>query len=96
VWKFNNSLLREAEFKNEMKNFLPQWIQEAERDLPEKPSSQWGFIKHKIGEFSRNFGAKLKKARSLLKNSIEKDLKELANNLDRVKNYVPKFETTIG
>ena len=44
--------------------------------------SQWGFLKHKVGKFSRNFGAKLKKAKALLKTSIEKDLQELAHNLD--------------
>ena len=51
---------------------MPQWTTEAESDLPENLGGQWGFLKHKIGEFSRDYGAKLKKAKKLLKNEIEK------------------------
>ena len=65
-----------------MKENLPNWINEAERDLPENNGSQWGYIKHKIGEFSRNFGAKLKKAKLLFKSNIEKELVLLSHNLD--------------
>ena len=82
VWKFNNSLLKEPSYNSEMKENLPNWINEAERDLPENNGSQWGYIKHKIGEFSRNFGAKLKKAKLLLKSNIEKELVLLSQNLD--------------
>ena len=39
------------------------------------------FVKHKIGEFSRDFGAKLKKAKTLIKTHIEKELDTLANDL---------------
>ena len=46
----------------------------AEKDLPGKLGVQWGYLEHKIGEFSREFGAKAKKAKSLLKVSLEKEL----------------------
>ena len=44
--------------------------------------SQWGYLKHKIGEYSREFGAKLKKAKLLLKSKIESELNEISNNLN--------------
>ena len=65
-----------------MKEKLPFWIFEAERDLPDSNGSQWGYIKHKIGELSREFGGTLKKAKTLIKNNIEKELSQLSQNLD--------------
>jgi len=53
-----------------------------ERDLPNSIGNQWSFVKHKIGEYSRNYGAKLKKAKVLLKASIEKELKNVSGVLD--------------
>jgi hypothetical protein len=50
--------------------------------LPDNVGSQWGYIKHKIGEFSREYGAKIKKAKILLKNQIEIELKNLNANLN--------------
>ena len=40
-----------------------------------------GFIKQKIGEFSRTYGAKVKKAKLILKLEIENELKTLHANL---------------
>ena len=65
-----------------MKVKIPQWTAEAERDLPDNKGGQWGFIKHKIGECSREYGAKSKKAKVLLKKQIEKESGELSKNLD--------------
>ena len=50
---------------------------------------QWGFIKHKIGEFSRYYGAKLKKERQYLKDKIEAELAILSTNLhdDNIAQY---------
>ena len=51
VWKFNNALLLEEDFVYEMRQHLPAWINEAKASIKTK-GDQWGFIKHKIGEFS--------------------------------------------
>ena len=64
-----------------MKEHLPIWTNEAEQDLPNDAGSQWGFIKHKIGEFSRTYGAKVKKTKLILKLEIENELKILHDNL---------------
>ena len=82
VWKLNNALLNEKSYVAEMKEQLPLWITEAEQDLPENIGSQWGYLKHKIGEFSREFGAKLKKAKKMIKENIEKELSQLCNSLN--------------
>ena len=66
----------------EMKENIPKWCLEAENDLSENIGSQWGFIKHKIGEFSRSFGAKLKRAKNLLKANIEKEMDFISQNLN--------------
>ena len=50
-------------FVSGVKNQLPNWITEGGNDLPEDCGNQWGFVKHKIGEFSRSYGAKIKKQR---------------------------------
>ena len=82
VWKFNNALLTEQDFVVQMRALIPKWIIESEKDLPNSSSSQWGFVKHKIGEFSRNYGAKLKKAKNLLKTNIEAELGQLLGFTD--------------
>ena len=85
LWKFNNQLLSDKSVVSELKEQLPNWINEGENDLPNDSGSQWGFVKHKIGEFLRNYGAKVKKAKMLIKLQIEKDLKQLQENLNEAK-----------
>ena len=82
LWKFNNQLLSDQGYISEMEELIPQWILEAERDLPGKPGEQWGFIKHKIGEFSRKYGAKMKKAKLLVKKQIELELQKISADLN--------------
>ena len=82
VWKLNNELLNEPLYVSELKEKIGAWIHEAESDLPGNMGSQWGYLKHKIGEYSREFGAKLKKAKLLLKSKIETELNEISNNLN--------------
>ena len=50
--------------------------------MPDNKGSQWGFIKLKIGEFSRTFGAKLKKAKNILKSNIERELDQISQDLN--------------
>ena len=82
LWKFNNQLLVDQSFVSELNEQLPKWVSEGEKDLPNDNGSQWGYIKHKIGEFSRDYGAKVKKAKLLIKIQLEKELKELQQNLN--------------
>ena len=82
IWKFNNNLLTDSGFVSELKENIPQWILEAETDLPNKIGGQWGFLKFKIGEFSRSYGAKLKKSKILLKSNLEKELEKLSLELN--------------
>ena len=83
VWKFNNSLLTDPSFVSELKEKIPQWNFEAETDLPNKIGGQWEFLKHKIGEFSRSYGANLKKSKMLLKRNLEKEIEILSYNLNQ-------------
>ena len=52
LWKFNNQLLSDPLYVTELKEQLPKWTAESEEDLPNDSGTQWGYIKHKIGEFS--------------------------------------------
>ena len=65
-----------------MKEKIPLWESEAEVDLPENLGGQWGYIKHKIGEYSREYGAKIKKAKRLLKSNLEKEIKMIYSTLN--------------
>ena len=40
IWKFNNQLLSDTGFVSEMKEKIPEWISEAETDLPENEGSR--------------------------------------------------------
>ena len=74
-------VLNDSSFTDEINIKIPQWKLEAEQSLDGK-GDQWAFLKHKIGEFSREYGAKVQKAKNLLKANLETELKELAGNLD--------------
>ena len=82
IWKFNNKLLEDLSFRTEMQNKIPIWTLKAETDLPDDAGAQWGFIKHKMGEFSREYGAKIKKAKLLIKSKLEKEIQTLSKNLN--------------
>jgi hypothetical protein len=41
-----------------------------------------GLVKHKIGEFSSDYGAKIKKGKLLLKLNLEKEIQTLSKNLN--------------
>ena len=81
LWKLNNQLLSDQVYVSEMKDQIPKWTAEAEQDLPDNLGGQWGFIKHKIGEFSREYGAKIKKAKALIRQQLELELQNLSKNL---------------
>lgn len=81
IWKFNNALLEDTEFLFELKSKLQHWIDETKVNPSQSLGSQWGFIKHKVGEFSRQFGAKRRKERMALKNKIESELSSLSSML---------------
>ena len=81
IWKFNNQLLSDTGFVSEMKEKIPEWINEAETNLPENKGSQWEFIKHKMSEFSRGYGAKIKKAKMFLKANLEKEIQILYHKI---------------
>ena len=79
-----------------MKENIPKWCSEAENDLHDNIGSQWGFIKHKIGEFSRHYGAKLKKAKNILKNNIEKEMDQISQNLNESNKILFQLDEIIG
>ena len=81
IWKFSNQLLSDTGFVSEMKEKIPEWINEAETNLPENKGSQWEFIKHKMSEFSRGYGAKIKKAKMFLKANLEKEIQILYHKI---------------
>ena len=82
IWKLNNQLLSNSDFVSEMRVNIPLWLSEASTDLTNNIGGQWGFLKHKCGEFSRNYGAKIKKAKNLLKAKLEQDLKVISQDLN--------------
>ena len=84
LWKFNNQLLEDSQFVAEVNEKIPLWTAEAETDLARNTGGQWGYIKHKIGEFSREYGAKVKKAKLILKTKLENELKIMSANLNEI------------
>ena len=82
LWKLNNQLLQDKTYIAEINDMIPKWTMDAETDLSGNIAGQWGYIKYKIGEFSRDYGAKVKKAKQLMKLEIENQLKILDKNLN--------------
>ena len=82
IWKLNNQLLSDSDYVADMRVKIPEWLNEASMDLPHNIGGQWGFLKHKCGEFSRKYGAKIKKAKNLIKAELEQELKQISFNLN--------------
>ena len=63
-----------------MKELIPDWINQAETQLNDS-RDQWDFTKHKIGEFARKFGARVKRQRDQQKNELSEKIENLSKNL---------------
>ena len=81
LYKFNNSMVNEPDFVLEMKNKIPIWIAEAETGV-NTCRAQWDFLKHKMGEFSREFGRNLAMRRKMAKMELESKIEYLSSKLD--------------
>ena len=82
-------MLTSTTFVNSLKENIPLWTNEAQLDL-NNSRAQWDFIKQKMGEFSRLYGTKAKKEQNILKNSLQKKIDILSQNLND--NNVTEYE----
>ena len=89
IYKFNNELLTNETFVNDMRENIPIWIADAEAQL-EDSRDQWDFLKYKMGGFSRKFGAQVKKERDRRKNELMETIEELSKNLNM--NNIAEYE----
>ena len=74
LWKFNNSLLLNAEFVTKMRNYIHLKINEMKHENINDDQIQWQFLKYMMRKFSRKFS-------KILAKELREELRILENKL---------------
>ena len=75
-WKFNNSLLKDNNFIDQMKERIESIL--SNNTFAEDPRVNWDFLKYKMNEFSRNYSIAKKHRNTAEKFELEAKLKSLS------------------
>ena len=87
LWKFNNSLVTNAKFVEEMNEHIRKTISNFNNDPNLCDQMKWELLKYEIRSFSINFSKKKGKQSRILQNNLEKKIKSLESNLDNDENF---------
>ena len=86
LWKFNNSLVTNAKFVEEMNEHIRK-ISDFNNDPNLCDQMKWELLKYEIRSFSVNFSKNIAKQSRILQNNLEKKIKSLESNLDNDENF---------
>ena len=75
-WKFNNSLLKDNNFIDQMKERIEGLL--SNNTLAEDPRVNWDLLKYKMKEFSRNYSIVKKRRNTAEKFELEAKLKTIS------------------
>ena len=78
-WKFNNSLIKDLEYTNSVREHFQNWITEAE-DIPYY-RVQWDYLKYKIAQYSRTYTKEKARIKRAEVKELECRVKDLEGNL---------------
>jgi exonuclease III len=78
-WKFNNSLIKDLEYTNSVREHFQNWITEAE-DIPYY-RVQWDYLKYKIAQYSRTYTKEKARIKRAEVKELECRVKYLEGNL---------------
>ena len=87
LWKFNNSLVTNAKFVEEMNEHIRKTISNFKNDPNLCDQMKWELLKYEIRSFSINFSKNIAKQSRILQNNLEKKIKSLESNLDNDENF---------
>ena len=93
LWKFNNSLISNTNFVDEMKTLIQKVIFGFENDPYLTDQVKWELLKYEIRKFAINFSKKLAQNSRKLQRDLETKIKNLEQNIineDKFNEY--KFE----
>ena len=81
LWEFNNSLISNINFVDEMKTPIQKVIFGFENDTSLTDQVKWEFLKHEIRKFAVNFSKKLAQNFHKLQRGFETKIKKLEQNM---------------
>ena len=87
LWKFNNSLVTNAKFVEEMNEHIRKTISNFNNDPNLCDQMKWELLRYEIRSFSINFSKNIAKQLRILQNNLEKKIKSLESNLDNDENF---------
>ena len=95
LWKFNNSLISNTNFVDEMKTLIQKVIFGFENDTYLTDQVKWELLKYKIRKFVINFSKELARNFHRLQRNLETKIKNLQHNItneNKFNEYKSKFE----
>ena len=81
LWKFNNSLISNTNFVDEMKTLIQKVIFGFENDTYLTDQVKWELLKYEIRKFAINFSKKLAQNSRKLQRDLETKIKNLEQNI---------------
>ena len=81
LWKFNNSLISNTNFVDEMKTLIQKVIFGFENDTYLTDQVKWELLKYEIRKFAINFSKKLAQNSRKLQRDLETKIKKLEQNI---------------
>ena len=81
LWEFNNSLISNTNFVDEMKTLIQKVILGFEDDTSLTDQVKWEFLKQEIRQFAINFSKKLAQNFRKLQRDLETKIKKLEQNI---------------
>ena len=81
LWKFNNSLISNSNFVDEMKTLIQKVIFSLENDTYLTDQVKWELLKYEIRKFAINFSRKLAQNSRKLQTDLETIIKNLEQNI---------------
>ena len=81
LWKFNNSLISNTNFVDEMKTLIQKVIFSFESDAYLTDQVKWELLKYEIRKFAINFSKKLAQNSHKLQRDLETKIKKLEQNI---------------
>ena len=94
LWKFNKSLIKNENYREQMKTLIKHVLYNLDQDNIVDPQFRWEYLKYEIRKFSTHFSKGIARNKKSERTNLENKLKTLENSPNFVNNpeYIETYE----
>ena len=94
LWKFNKSLIKNENYREQMKTLIKHVLYNLDQDNIVDPQFRWEYLKYEIRKFSIHFSKGIARNKKIERTYLENKLKTLENSPNFVNNpeYIETYE----